>query len=58
MPQIFNDAVLEFDERGNLTYIIKEAKKDRVILMTYRVVGDLVITAQLSLRTRNPLVSK
>jgi hypothetical protein len=44
--EAFGDAALEFDERGNLIYIIKEAEKDQVILMTYRVVGDVVITDQ------------
>jgi len=42
----FGDAALEFDERGNLIYIIKEAEKDQVILMTYRVAGDVIITDQ------------
>jgi hypothetical protein len=44
--EAFGDAAIEFDERGNLVYIVKEAEKDQIILMTYRVVGDVVITDQ------------
>jgi len=44
--EVFGDAALEFDERGNLIYIIMEAEKDQIILMTYRVAGDVVITHQ------------
>ena len=44
--EAFGDAALEFDDRGNLIYIIKGADKDQIILMTYHVVGDAVITDQ------------
>ena len=42
----FGDVALEFDERGNLIYVIKEAEKDQIILMTYKVVGNELITDQ------------
>ena len=44
--EAFGDAALEFDERGNLIYAIKEVEKDQIILMTYRVSGNVVITDQ------------
>ena len=42
----FGNASLEFDERGNLIYIVKEGTKDQIILMTYHVIGDTVVTNQ------------
>jgi hypothetical protein len=44
--EAFGDATFEFDKRGNLIYIVKEAEKNQVMLMTYRIVGDVVITDQ------------
>jgi hypothetical protein len=40
------DAVMEFDDRGNLIYIVKTDDTDQVMLMTYRVSGDEIITDQ------------
>jgi hypothetical protein len=37
---------MEFDDRGNLTYIVKADDKDQVMLMTYRVSGDEIISDQ------------
>jgi hypothetical protein len=37
---------MEFDDRGNLIYIVKAADKDQVMLMTYHVAGNQIITDQ------------
>lgn len=42
----FGDVAIEFDDAGNLIYIIKAEDKDQVILMTYRVDGTTIITDQ------------
>jgi len=44
--EAFGDAVMEFDDKGNLIYIVKADDKDQVMLMTYRVSGDHIITDQ------------
>ncbi|WP_205478796.1 hypothetical protein [Sphingomonas arenae] len=44
--EAYGDAALEFDERGNLIYIVKGQEKDQIILLTYRVVGNVLITDQ------------
>ncbi len=40
------EVILEFDDRGNLIYIIKDDEKDQVILMTYQIDGRRIITDQ------------
>lgn len=38
--------VLEFDEYGGLTYIIRADGKQQIILMRYEVDGDTIVTDQ------------
>lgn len=40
------DVVMEFEEHGKLRYVIRAVEKDQIILMTYRIEGDHVITDQ------------
>ena len=40
------DVEMEFDKRGNLRYLIKAAETDQIVLMTYEVRGDRIITDQ------------
>ena len=37
---------LEFDDQGNLNYIIVSEEKSQVVLLTYRVDGTTIITDQ------------
>jgi hypothetical protein len=41
-----DDVVLEFHSDGKLTYIIREGAKRQVMNLTYRVVGDTIVTDQ------------
>ena len=43
---IYGDVTLEFDDSGNLTYTIKSPANAQIILMTYKVAGDEIITDQ------------
>ena len=40
------DVLLEFQEHGQLTYMIRCETKDQIILMRYKVEGDTIITDQ------------
>ncbi|WP_342248680.1 hypothetical protein [Sphingomonas sp. OTU376] len=40
------DAVLQFDPDGRLTYTIRLPDKDQIMLLTYRVQGNIIITDQ------------
>lgn len=40
------DVVLEFDDEGNLTYVVRAEARDQLILMTYRIDGDSIVTDQ------------
>lgn len=40
------DAMLEFDENGGLTYVIRGDGKQQIILMQYEVDGDTIVTDQ------------
>jgi hypothetical protein len=40
------DVLLEFHEDGALTYLIRGADKDQVILLRYRIEGDTIVTDQ------------
>jgi hypothetical protein len=40
------DVLLEFNESGGLTYVIRGDGKQQVILMQYEVEGDTIITDQ------------
>jgi hypothetical protein len=42
----FGNVVLEFDEDGGLTYIIRSDGKQQIMLMRYEVDGDTIITDQ------------
>lgn len=40
------DVLLEFDEAGRLTYVIRGKESDQVIKLRYRVDGDTIVTDQ------------
>jgi hypothetical protein len=40
------DVLLEFDEDGGLTYVIREHDKSQIILMRYEIDGNVLITDQ------------
>ncbi len=40
------DVLLEFDEHGGLTYVIRSHDKNQIILMTYEIDGNTIITDQ------------
>jgi len=40
------DVLLEFQEDGQLTYTIRCKTKDQIILMQYKVEGDIIVTDQ------------
>jgi hypothetical protein len=42
----FGDVEMEFDDRGNLRYVLKGRETDQIILMTYKVQGDLILSDQ------------
>lgn len=42
----FGDVVMEFDDGGALTYVIRGDAKDQVMMLRYRVEGDELITNQ------------
>lgn len=42
------DVVLQFDETGGLTYIVRRDGKQQTILMSYEVNGNIITTDQLS----------
>ena len=44
--EALGDIAIEFDADGNLIYIIRSGERDEVILMTYRVDGDTIVTDQ------------
>jgi hypothetical protein len=46
------DVLLEFEENGNLTYVIRSDDKTQKILMTYEVHGSNLITDQPSAPNR------
>lgn len=40
------DVLLDFDEKGGLTYVIRADGKKQIILMQYEVDGDTIVTDQ------------
>lgn len=42
----FGDVTLDFDEKGNLTYTIRSDGKRQVILLSYKVEGNSIVTDQ------------
>jgi hypothetical protein len=40
------DVLLEFDETGRLTYVIRGKESDQVIKLRYQVDGDTIVTDQ------------
>lgn len=47
----FGDAELEFDDHRNLRYVVKGRETDQIILMTYEVQGDEILSDQPSHRS-------
>ena len=44
--ETYGDVSMEFDDAGNLTYVIHGEDKDEIILMTYTVDGGTITTDQ------------
>lgn len=42
----FGNVEMQFDERGNLRYVVKGREADQIILMTYKVEGDEILSDQ------------
>ena len=42
----YGSVSMEFSDDGNLTYTLHTANDDRVMLLTYRVEGEIIITNQ------------
>jgi hypothetical protein len=42
----FGEVSLEFSPNGGLTYVIHGEEKRQIILLTYRVEGDVLVTDQ------------
>ncbi|WP_296554731.1 hypothetical protein [Pigmentiphaga sp.] len=40
------DVLLEFDEDGNLTYVVRGEKTDQIIKLRYEIDGDTIVTDQ------------
>lgn len=40
------DVLLEFDEDGNLTYVVRGEKTDQIIKLRYQIDGDTIVTDQ------------
>lgn len=42
----FGNVSLRFSEDGTLTYVVHSSEKDEVILMTYEVEGNVIVSTQ------------
>lgn len=40
------DVLLEFDEEGNLIYVVRDKETDQIIKLRYQIDGDTIITDQ------------
>lgn len=52
------DVLLEFDEDGNLIYVVRGDETDQIIKLRYQIDGDTIITANLPHRKRNARPSR